>query len=733
MTLPNCNVITFGGQRPERVSQFERCDDRALFYYLINHEGDPDLVAAVYNKVLAWLAQFPEEGQIAVEPPNSMGGVTDWLEKQAVEPIELAVRSRDHARGLVRQYAPAALVEGCWLQNSAQAASCHTEVSAHLFTLYTDIIGNGNATHHLARRYRQRMDQLEIHLPAVTMRAFSESPELFDAAFHWPVVQLSLALFPSVLLPELIGFTLGYAQSGSAWFRLCSMKDFAQWALPDEVLITEQVYNRRRHAESALQAYLAGCIEELRMALWQRVRRGYTLYRQCESEWLAQLHGWVEPSPTPRDKMIALVSAKAAYAQGHHGVACLGGKKLDDWFAAEPFDAEGFLDAVAESSFVNRDAPQQSRLLTDLTAFGGPMFRIFNHQERAVIQAWLETLAEPNPPLARKPAARHGRNSGARYSVAPLDGQEWTDESLSRRQLFFRLVNSDRFPDLLPVAKKIALRHLGKAGSRLTRQKAPLRQFFPYTHDAFTTRITQLYQKEIKAYQPFQPPPRFKKEVYRWGIEQLAPTILVDGCWLQNIAQTADSQSPLSAELLKIYADEVGNGDMHLNHPNVYRRLLESQKIDLPPLDQPDFAEYTGFLTAAFDLPIYLLAISHFPRSLLPEIIGLTLAIELSGLGAHYMTLVDELDYWGIDPTIIRLHLSIDNMAGGHAAIAQDVVQRYLDQVLASSGEKAMQGHWRRIWNGFLSLNQASKRFGVSMVWHYAIRFGLPRLLKSEA
>ena len=73
----------------------------------------------------------------------------------------------------------------------------------------------------------------------------------------------------------------------------------------------------------------------------------------------------------------------------------------------------------------------------------------------------------------------------------------------------------------------------------------------------------------------------------------------------------------------------------------------------------------------------------------MPEIIGLNLAIELGGLGSVYQRLVDELEFWEIESQIIRLHISIDNLASGHSAIAREVIMLYLDGILNQHGDEA--------------------------------------------
>jgi hypothetical protein len=147
--------------------------------------------------------------------------------------------------------------------------------------------------------------------------------------------------------------------------------------------------------------------------------------------------------------------------------------------------------------------------------------------------------------------------------------------------------------------------------------------------------------------------------------------------------------------------------------------LLDSLHIDLPPIHDRAFCEHPGFIDSAFDIPVYLMAISKFPARFLPELLGLNMAIELSGLGRVYLRLAQELRYWGIDPKIVNVHLSIDNLASGHAALAKNAIQHYLDQIAASQGEDAKDAHWRRIYHGYCSLATAGRIFKMALVVFY--------------
>ncbi len=281
---------------------------------------------------------------------------------------------------------------------------------------------------------------------------------------------------------------------------------------------------------------------------------------------------------------------------------------------------------------------------------------------------------------------------------------------LSNKELYYQLLNVDLFPDVLPIAQ-VKTRRLLSACTLLN----PL-PFKHYDHEQFNTYLENIYQQEISTYQPLQGKPKTSREAYIWGIEQIAPMILIDGCWLQNSLALQNSHPEICEILFSIYCDEIGSGQQEHNHPYIFQQLLESLSIKVPPAYSPEFIKHPGFIHSTFDLPVYMLSLSSCSVEFLPELLGLNMAIELSGLGKDYKRLVEEWNYWGIDPTIANIHISIDNVASGHTFLAKKAIQLYMDDLFQRTANHTIcDYHWRRIYSGYASLRFVGGWFKLSL------------------
>lgn len=744
-TLP---PVAFGSQAQQHVQHYAQLSDRELFYCLINADEFPSVWAYAQQRVIQTMGsvqalltepdKLPQHLHAFHYSSDSFAGRMAALHQHQLDNTPLVNSpSTEQLHYLLKQYAPSALIDGCWLQNISLAATNHTEITAQLFHIYAEKIGDGDTTKHYGKRFQDLLGSARIYLPEVNSRLFSLHNSINAPAFAYPVFQLALSLFPRVYLPELLGFTLGhfFAAPGCLLISLadeCKQRGWDRRYCQHYALADSPSANAQRSCDAVMH-YLENLSDDSeRQQHWQRIWQGLLTHKVVSEPWQRDLQDALSTPRilTARQKMLAMVSEKAPHARNMHRNRKLGGCPINDWFAQDPFDGEGFLQALAASPFINVKAPLESALLTRSISFGGPMFRIFTEAEQAIMVAWVHSLTDES---ISKPTANNSVSTQA-APLSPVAHYHFDDSAdlasyarCSKRELYYYFVNADFYPDVLPTARRIAQHYFKQAKKNLTKRNLPESlRLFPYSHDEFQTRIQQIYSAETSAYEIFVPPSTVPREIMVWFTQQYAPFPMVDGSWVQHIAKAGTSHTEISARLFRIYSDEVGNADTALNHPNVYRKLLEKENIHMPPTDTLAFAMQPTIRNFAFDLPLLTLSVSLFPKAFLPEIIGVNLAIELSGLGKSYMQIIDELRYWKMDPYFFTLHLTIDNIASGHTAVAMETVHLYLDQVLASQGYQVMQQEWQRIWIGYVAFRQNMTRFDTTLEREAGVRFLLP-------
>lgn len=691
-------------------------NDRELFYQLLNPERFVDFVPLARDRIRSELSKCE-----ALKLDTSGLFQDPVCVDNRIGSTNVTFRDLDFSdcRTLIGQFAPTALLGQCWLRRYWQAANCHTEVAAALFRVYQASL-NPNGRRSDVGAYGILMEKVGIDLPPAASHAFCEHDQLSEPAFHHALLGLCLARCGTDFPGELIGFTLADVFGLSGIFAESLVAQFKALAIADAYQACRiRARPKAMPAVSeALRATFRVCpdIEHGKA----RIEAGFRLYVAADRQFWSSVLASLRIKPSPADRVLALFRKKARFGRGFHKTTRVGELSLDDWFAGGFEDGSAFLDALAHSAWFDVENPDQSSFFTRVTAPGGSMAGVFTASELETIRNWLKARNTAGAGVAPAEACGSIREP---ESVRPrrFSGTETPLRTSGPgiRELFFRLVNVHQFPQLLPAARNHVAKCLGFTKLALLLTTRAELKCFPFSHAAFENRIESIYRRQIDAYRPLHGTPRLGREVWAWIIMQFAPTVLVDGCWLQNMNDPGIENCPLSDSLWKIYADEIGHGDSRSNHPLIYRHLLKSLSFDLPAIDDAAFVNHKNFIAGSFDIPVYLLAISQFPCTFLPELIGINLAIELSGLGGSYLRLAETLDYWGIDSMIVRVHQSADNMASGHAAIAKTAVGQYLDHVLSLNGERARENHWQRIWLGFVSMRIVPLRFLGNLAWRY--------------
>ncbi|VCU69590.1 hypothetical protein PIGHUM_01653 [Pigmentiphaga humi] len=180
--------------------------------------------------------------------------------------------------------------------------------------------------------------------------------------------------------------------------------------------------------------------------------------------------------------------------------------------------------------------------------------------------------------------------------------------------------------------------------------------------EAKSAHTAQRYAEYLAARQSGAPRQYFSSEAHAlYFLNEIAPTKLVDGAWLAGlVTQWEDSRFH---PLIRTYLEELGDGAPELNHVVLYRRLLDAHAC----------GHRDGMADSRFVQGAIQLALGCNADKYLPEIIGFNLGYEQ--LPLHLPITAYELNELGIDPYYFTLHITIDNMATGHARRALDALQ----------------------------------------------------------
>jgi L-Lysine epsilon oxidase N-terminal/L-lysine epsilon oxidase C-terminal domain/Iron-containing redox enzyme len=286
--------------------------------------------------------------------------------------------------------------------------------------------------------------------------------------------------------------------------------------------------------------------------------------------------------------------------------------------------------------------------------------------------------------------------------VALVEGERRPYFGMKDREYFHIMLNIESYPDFLPSARELAERYLAEARDLQRSPDCPddLRPF-TYSTRVLRSRLEQIYTSAAQSADLFSlADVPLNRDMVIERLVQMAPFNQVDGAWLRNVGRIGPIDEVHSL-LFHVWMDELGNGDPKLNHSNIYTDLLHSVGVYLEPVSSRAYIENQRIVDSAFTSPLFQLVIAEFSEDYLPEIVGMTLHLEWAVVAVKPQVAI--MESLGIDPMFYSLHIGIDNSVTGHGAMAKRTTELYLDEVRASSGDKAMQEVWSRIWDGYVA------------------------------
>jgi len=625
-----------------------------------------------------------------------MAGLLDALLRHADaldgDIVTAAAADASTTRFIALQHAPRGLLAGCLLQNVATAGNGHEPLALLAHRLHRWHLGGGAFEAQHGVLCRQWLLSLGLHLPETASDRWATLPELLPAAWDLPAYWLSLSLQPQACESELFG---------AALYELAAPLpvELRGWPCVAGSAAARYVEARQAGGRGAL---LADAVQALAGAALDKagLLRGFMTSLRLAHAWSAELQrhaggGQLDPA----GEMLRLVQRKARFAVGYHGRLSLGKTPFDEAIAGDP---AAFVERLSKSPWIAPGRPDDSLLLSRQVKFGGPMFRVFSDAEIEVLRRWIASLGDTRKAWAPTPApANPAPRATPTASMVP------TVAVPGVRELYFQLLNLESHPAARPAALAHARDWLACSARALaTRDDLP-----PKGPQGLRTWFEQRAQEQVRSYGgQVAISGKSRDEVIDEAL-QLSPMILVDGAWFQRFGNAGLVDSPIGALLYQTYSDEIGNGQAALNHPNIYRALIQQMGIRLPATTSRAFAEFGRFDTESFEVPAFWLSVSLHTRRFLPELLGLNLAMELSGVGGAYRSARDELRLHGFSTLFVDLHNTIDNVSTGHSAMALEAIEMHLDDLSRHAGADATARTWQRVRTGFAALTPPPRRW----------------------
>jgi hypothetical protein len=353
------------------------------------------------------------------------------------------------------------------------------------------------------------------------------------------------------------------------------------------------------------------------------------------------------------------------------------------------------------------------------------MFRIFSPEDLTVIHRWIDGLPAAD-------AADTDVRRGPHYpAAAPRPGDQETfgtaEAPTGLREAYFRLQGRALSPQTRAYAVDYVQRWLRASRKDIDRDGRSLPAVWP--KDGLRSWLLDQHDQHDLAFSESDPGALPSREDVIDSTVQLAPLTLIDGSWLQGFTDVHLASSRIGFPLFEIYWDELGNGQMPLNHPKIYRDGLIQMGVELPPTGSRDFAHDERIREESLRLPVYWLAIGKLPRTFLPEILGLNLAMELSGVGGSYRSSRRFLKHYNFSTRFVDIHNTIDNVSTGHSAWAAEAIDTHLRRLPTSEPER-VGAEWERVRVGYASLAAGPDEDDGPLA---ALRSSLRRLLPDGA
>lgn len=702
---------------------------RALYRNALNPEAFFD-VGYLRALMQAVGSDHQPDGASVAPVSETAQSTIDWADRQRAE-YEQVLRSapdgdgaRQAVSALLTQSLPMASALGCWLQNLSAPGVFEDEVQLQLMALLADDVGVGRPEASRFQEFRLLLNLERLSAVAVGVDELASLAAVGEELYALPAVLQALSRRSDEFGFELVGVDYVARSLGMlpCWAALRpQLRSSIQWARLDLGAATEL---SELGEPRELSGQIVAACADLGPETAARVAAGAAWFAGALELWNARVLAAGRQALDPEQAMAALLRARAREGAVYHQDFVIEDRPLSDWMREAQQDPLPLLRVLARSKLIKPGNSARSLLVNGLVGVQGRMFRIFSPEDLAVARRWIDHLPSADPsadqsadqPSADQPSADQsadpGRLSYPTPSRSPAVSPQQGVRPADLRQAYFLLQGRALEPQTRAFALdyvhhwlELSDKSLDKSGQSLPSEWTVegLRPWLLNQHDQhdrqFSTAEDELPEREAVIDSSLQ----------------LAPLTLIDGSWLQGFTDVHLASSRVGAPLFQTYWDELGNGRLSLNHPKMYRDGLAEMGVRLAPTSSYEFAHDPRLREESLRLPVYWLCLGKFPTTFLPEILGMNLAMELSGVGGSYRSARRFLAHYGFSTRFVDVHNTIDNVSTGHSAWAADAIDTYLRTHPNRHDPSRLAAEWHRVRVGYESLApQQPKRGGLS-------------------
>jgi hypothetical protein len=653
------------------------------------------------------------------QPLDSLiGEAADWSTAAAERFQAVADLTDRHGRRLlVRRAAlgsaPLGLASGAWLQWLTSPGTADQPLFLRILGLYASDVGAGHPGAARGSAYLGLLRQLRASENAVPLARLAGEPRIDDTAFRLPALLLLMSRRPDDFCQELIGADLCLRAVGlPPPLALARPELQADWAAIDYSGARDGGLSPTEECRAIADALVQEGPESA-----ARLLAGFAWTLAALRDQAEAFHDQLRASIHPAYDMAELMRLRARQGSVYHHQVRLEGRPLSEWLTDCRDDPRPFLDVLARSRLVKPGCSDASPLVTGLVSERGPMFRVFSPHDLTIIGRWIDALPA-GPGLLEAAVADRAVSTRAAVGQAPGEqrlavlpdlletGAPPGHSPRDLREAYHLLMARTGSPELRDWCLRYVKGWLARTRHRMKSRSVPLPD--EWKTEGLRPWLQAQHDQHGMEFEESADTPLPAREAVVDDAVQTAPLTLIDGSWLRGFTDYELASSDIGHSLFATYWDELGNGEAKLNHPLIYREVLKDMDVDLPPTGSPEFVSWPGFRDVSFELPVYWLCIGRFPRTFLPEVLGLNLAMELSGVGGTYRRASMALRTYGFSTRFVDIHNTIDNVATGHSAWAADAVDTLMSSLPDSPEPGSRAEVWERVRVGYRSLNPPS-------------------------